>query len=119
MPTQLDDAGLTAFIAGLPDAVDEGADEAAGFIVDVHRQIAPVKEGDWRDSAKKEPGEQKGERKVTAGGEKAPHGIIVEYGDPSNPNYPAQPTLGPAADAIDLGLAIKGKLVELARRSAR
>jgi hypothetical protein len=119
MPTQLDDAGLSAFIAGLPDAVDEGADEAAGFIVDLGRQLAPVLTGDFKGSIKKKPGEQQGERKVVAGGETAPHGVIVEYGDPSNPNYPAQPTLGPAADAIDVGLAIKGKLVDLARRSAR
>lgn len=119
MPSQLDDRGLAAFIAGLPGAVDEGADEGADFIVDLGRQLAPVLTGDFKGSIEKQPGEQLGERKVVAGGEQAPHGVIVEFGDPSNPNYPAQPTLGPAADAIDVGLAIKGKLQELARRSAR
>ena len=119
MPAQLDMAGLQAFIAGLDDAVDEGADQGADHIVDLGRQLAPVLTGDFKGSFKKLPGERKGERKVVAGGEAAPHGIIVEYGDPSNPNYPAQPTLGPAADAIDVSLEIKTKLIDLAQRSGR
>jgi hypothetical protein len=118
MPIELDDSGIRAFLAGLPAAVDEGADQGAEHIVNLGRQLAPVDEGDFQDSIEKRPGEQLGERKVVAGGEKAPHGTFVEFGQPDNPNYPAQPTLGPASDAIDVSLEIAAKLVELAKQSA-
>lgn len=119
MPAELDLSGLEAFLNGLPDAIDAGVDVGAGFIVDLAKQLAPVDEGDFRDSIRKEPGERLGERNVVAGGSDAPHGIYVEYGQPDNPNYPAQPTLTPAAAAIDIRREIAAQIRDLAARSAR
>lgn len=119
MPAELDLSGLSAFIAGLDNAIEQGADETADDVVDLARQIAPVDEGDFQGSIEKQPGETAETRKVIAGGEKAPHGIYVEYGVPSNTAYPAQPTLGPAAAAIDPGLRTAEKLRALAERSRR
>lgn len=102
---------------GLALATAEAIYRAAGFVRDVHRQIAPVDEGDWRDSAVLVPNTPALEVTVQAGGAKAPHGIIVEYGDPSNPNYPAQPTLGPAAAAIRPELEVAKELRALIRKS--
>lgn len=103
--------------AGLDPATGKGIHRAAGYVRDVHRQIAPVDEGDWRDSAEVVPDAPALEVTVTAGGARAPHGVIVEYGDPSNPNYPAQPTLGPAAAAIRPELEVAKELRGLFRKN--
>lgn len=103
---------------GLDPATARGIYRAAGYVRDVHRQIAPVDEGDWRDSAELVPDQPALTVEVQAGGARAPHGIIVEYGDPSNPNYPAQPTLGPAAKAIKPEIEVAKELRALIKDNA-
>jgi hypothetical protein len=117
MPVELNDSGLKAFLAGIEAAIAAGNDAAADMIVDLARQLAPVDEGDFRDSIAKADGEAPTSRRVISDGAKAPHNIFVEYGQPNNTAYPAQPTLGPAAEAIDADLEVAKQLVALAARS--
>lgn len=118
MPIELDDRGLTIFLAGLDEALGEASAETVKLVADLARQLAPVDEGDFRDSIEPVAGDSQMSARVISDGGKAPHNIFVEFGDPSNTAYPAQPTLGPAAEAIDPGLEAAKKLRDLAARSA-
>lgn len=117
MPVELNDSGLRAFLAGLDDEIAEGNDAAADMIVDVAQQIAPVDEGDFKGSIKKRPGQDALSTEVISDGDEAPHNVFVEFGQPNNTAYPAQPTLGPAAEEIDPGLEVAKRLQALAARS--
>lgn len=115
----LNDAGITAFLAGLDPAIDTGARRGAGFVKDLSQQLAPEDRGDLKRSHRVEPGEKPGAYRVIAGGGDTGvnYAHIVELGDPDNPNYPAQPYMGPAADAIDVALEIAEDVIALAERS--
>ena len=117
MPVTLNDSGLRAFLAGIDDEIAEGNDETTEQIADLAQQIAPVDEGDFRDSIEAVDGDDTLSSKVISDGGKAPHNIYVEFGQPNNTAYPAQPTLGPAAEAIDPGLNVARRLEALAARS--
>jgi hypothetical protein len=116
MPVELNDSGLRAFLAGLDDEIAAGNDAAADMIVDLGQQIAPVDEGDFKGSIKKRPGQDALSREVISDGADAPHNVFVEFGQPDNTAYPAQPTLGPAAEAIDPGIEVAKRLNALAAR---
>lgn len=117
MSTQLSTRGLDSILAGLADAVTKGNQETAKLIADVGQQLAPVDEGDFRDSIKVADGATPLGARVISDGATAPHNIYVEFGDPDNPNYPAQPTLQPAAAAIDQGVEVATTLRALISRS--
>jgi hypothetical protein len=117
MPVDLNDSGLRAFLAGLDDAVAEGNDASVDMMVDVAQQIAPVDSGDFQGSITKRAGQDALSREMISDGGDAPHNIYVEFGDPSNTAYPAQPTLGPAAEAIDPAVEVTKRLQDLAARS--
>lgn len=113
----LDLSGLRAFKAGLPKAIDEGAEIAANYVGDLAQQLAPVDEGDLRDSKQVLPGKTKGIWVVSFGeGLPDPRAIVQEYG---SEDMPAQPYLGPAVKDVDVRKEIKAKIEELARRSKR
>jgi hypothetical protein len=99
-------------------AVAAGVYRAAGFVRDLAKQLAPVDEGDWRDSFTLDTNGPALTVTVQGGGAKAPHGVYVEYGVPSRPNYPAQPTLTPAARAIRPELEVAKELRAMLRKQA-
>lgn len=112
--------GLTAFKAGLADAIDAGAKHGADLIADLAQQLAPEDEGTLKDSKQVRPGDEPGTYIVSFGGPGTgaeDYATIVEYGDPSNPNYPAQPYLGPAKKAINVKAEIQKQIRALAARS--
>lgn len=111
-------SNIAALRAGLDEATGRGVHRAAGYVRDVFVQLVPVDEGDYRDSARLVPDAPALAVEVQTGGADAPHGIYVEQGDPSNPNYPAQPSLGPAADAIKPAREIAAEIRALIRKRA-
>jgi hypothetical protein len=117
----LNDAGLRAFLAGLEGAIDQGAQETAEDVQRLAQQLAPEDEGDLKATVRVLPKERDGERLVAAGGISGPnkfvdYAVFVEYGT-SEPNYPAQPFMTPAAEHIDPVFRFKAKLKELEGRS--
>jgi HK97 gp10 family phage protein len=111
----LDLSGLRAFKAGLPQAISEGAEIAANFVGDLAQQLAPVDEGDLRDSKQVKPGSNPGTWIVSFGeGLPDPRAVVQEYG---SEDMPAQPYLGPAVKDVDVKKEIKAKIEALARRS--
>lgn len=117
MPVTLNDSGLRAFLAGLDDAIFEGNDASTDMMVDLAQQIAPELTGAFKGSIAKRPGQDALSSEMISDGEEAPHNIYVEFGQPNNTAYPAQPTLGPAAEAIDPGIEVARRLEALAARS--
>lgn len=117
MPVELNDRGLRAFLAGVDAELAAANAETAEQVVELAQQLAPVDEGDFRDSIQTAEGEDALSARAISDGSKAPHNIYVEFGQPDNTAYPAQPTLGPAADAIDPGLNAAQRLKALAARS--
>ena len=111
--------GLQAFQAGLPAAIDAGAQQAAEHIGDLARQLAPEDTGALKDSLRVTPGDGPGHWIVSFGGNATgvDYAEIVEYGDPSMPNYPAQPYLTPATKQINVKAEIKKAIQDLAKRS--
>jgi hypothetical protein len=99
-------SNLLQFASGVPGVLDQGAQETAEDVRDLARQLAPEDEGDLKATVRVLPKAAEGERTVAAGGESGPnkfvdYAAVVEYGDPSTPNYPAQPFMTPAATEID------------------
>ncbi len=112
--------GLQAFREGLPEALSAGAKQGAEHIGDLAQQLAPEDEGTLKASKQVRPGDEPGTWVVSFGGPGTgaeDYAQIVEYGDPANPNYPAQPYLTPAAKQIDVKAEIKKQIQDLARRS--
>lgn len=111
--------GLQAFREGLPAAIDAGAKQAAEYVADLAQQLAPEDTGDLKASKQVTPGERPGSYIVSFGGGDSgvDYAEIVEYGDPSNPNYPAQPYLGPAKKQINVKAEIQKQIKALASRS--
>lgn len=107
---------LGDFARGIREAIDAGVEEAAKDVRDLASQLVPVDSGDLKGTIKVEPRQNDGERIVSAGGDEAPYGIYVEYGN-SNPNYPAQPFMTPAAENIRVAFRVAPKLKELERQS--
>lgn len=95
-------------IAGVPDAVDQGTFDAATMIADLARQLAPVDTGRLRDSGHVAPAAPNGGAVYQVVFD-APYAVYVEEGT-TNPNYPAQPFLGPARKDISLPEAIRVRL---------
>jgi len=102
--------GMDAIRRGLPGAIDRGVERAADHIVDLARQLAPVKTGALRDSIHIEAGDTPLSRKVVAGGGAVDYAAHVEYGTASNP---AQPFLTPAFEAIDVQAEIADEVRRL------
>jgi hypothetical protein len=118
MSTQLVTTGLDSILAGIDAAILAGNQETAKLIANLGQQLAPVDEGDFRDSIGVAPGKDALSARVISDGSKAPHNIYVELGNPDVPAYPAQPTLEPAAAAIDQGVEVAKALRALIGRSA-
>lgn len=113
---------LTAFRAGLPDAIDRGTARAAALVNDLAVQLAPEDEGDLKATGRVEPdaGQGDGTYRVVFGGASGPNKFVdyapaVEYGRTDEPNYPAQPYLTPAAREIDIKAEIKAEILALKR----
>lgn len=105
--TKLDKTKLLRIKHGLFPAISRGLYRGARYIRDVSTQLAPVDEGDLRSSGRVEPDHEGDDTyRIIFGGIPGPHKFVdyaayVEKGT-SNPNYPAQPYLRPAAKAIDV-----------------
>jgi len=114
----VDTSGMDRIRAGLPDAIERGIVSGADMIADVARQLVPVLSGDLQGTIRVEMGRQQLARRVVAGGQNGvDYAAAVEYGT-SNPNYPAQPYMTPAKNAIDVAREIAlevGKLIEGSR----
>lgn len=118
MPLNL--RGLDAFRAGLEGAIDAGAKQGAEYIADLAQQLAPEDSGTLKASKDVRPGDTPGTWIVSFGGPGTgaeDYAKIVEYGDPSNPNYPAQPYLTPAKKQINVKAEIRKEIQALAKRS--
>lgn len=90
---------FTQIADGVPGAIDRGVFRAATYVKDLAVELAPKKTGDLKASGHLEPASADG------GGEyqvifDVPYANAVEYGRSDEPNYPAQPFLGPAKKAI-------------------
>lgn len=108
---------IPALRAQLRPATARGVARAAGYVADLARQLAPVDEGDLRDSIQVEPTGPDLKMAVTAGrGLPDPRAILNEYGGDSI-FYPAQPYMTPAAEAIDVAREVKAELRALIKRS--
>ncbi len=107
--------GLDRFLAGLDGAIDRGVYRSATMIADLAVQLAPEDSGDLKRSGHVEPATLDGSGVAHVVFD-MPYAGYVEHGT-SNPNYPAQPYLGPAAAAIDVQQEIAQELRALAARS--
>lgn len=107
--------GWDTFLAGLDLAIDCGVHRAATMVKDLAVQLAPEDSGDLKKSGHVEPPAPDGSGVATVVFD-APYACYVEYGT-SEPNYPAQPFLGPARKEIDLKREIAQELRDLANRS--
>lgn len=103
--------GLQSFRAGLPDAIDAGAKQAADYVGDLAQQLAPEKTGALKASKDVQPGGKPGSYVVSFG---VPYAAFVEYGTYASP---AQPYLTPALKAINVKVEIKKAIQALARNS--
>jgi hypothetical protein len=111
-------SNLMQFATSVPNVLDQGAQETAEDVRDLAKQLAPEDEGDLKATVRVLPKAAEGERTVAAGGESGPnkfvdYAIFVEYGDPSTPNYPAQPFMTLAAENIDPAFRYKALLKTL------
>jgi HK97 gp10 family phage protein len=93
--------GIDRILAGLDGAIERGVVRGAGFIADLAAQLAPEKTGALKASIRVEDGDSPTSRKVIAGDDGVDYAAFVEFGT-SNPNYPAQPYMIPAREAIDV-----------------
>lgn len=115
MSSELQMAGLTAFLAGLDDAIAEAVALTAVDVGDLARQLAPEDTGDLKASGEVVDGDRPGVTLVRFGaGLPDIRALAQEYGTVYSD---AQPYLTPAADAIDPGFRARALLAELARRS--
>jgi HK97 gp10 family phage protein len=75
---------LKARMARIPEAtraeMREALDRSADELIALQRQLAPVDEGDLKQSIRKEPGRTELTVDVVAGGRQAPHAVHVEQG---------------------------------------
>lgn len=108
---------LESIIAGLPGAVDRGNHRAATYVKDLAVQLAPEDSGALKASGRVDPErpDGSGQARVVFGGGAVTYARVVEQGNPDQPNYPAQPYLRPAQQAIDLKREILAELRALLR----
>lgn len=90
--------------------LEKGADR----IVTLSRSLAPVDDGDLRDSIQKKDGEHRQQVLVTAGDEKAFYASFVEHG---TQDKPAHPFFFPAYRA--LRRSITGRVNKVMRDAAK
>lgn len=110
--------GLTTFRDGVNAAIDRGVFRAATLVEDLATQLAPEDTGALKASGRVEPDAPNGGQayQVVFGGGAVDYAQYVERGT-DNPNYPAQPYLGPAREAIDLKAEIAAELRALAGKA--
>lgn len=115
MSSQLQAAGLTAFLAGIDDVLAEAAALTAVDVGDLARQLAPEDTGALKASGEVVDGDRPGVTIVRFGADLPDiRALAQEFGTVFSD---AQPYLGPAADAIDPAFHARALLAELARRS--
>lgn len=124
--------GFKKFQAGFAAAVQAGTDRAAEQVLDLAQQLCPVDSGDLKGSGRVGRSTRAGggagsiagrvgtvgqvaQSSVIFGGGDITYAQYVEYGN-GNPNYPAQPFLGPALKRINVQREIKRELKNLERR---
>ena len=110
--------GLQAFRNGIKPTLEEAVERTANQVADVERQLVPVDTGALQATIRVEDGATPLARKVIAGDEAAgvDYAPAVEYGT-DHANYPAQPFVTPAAEAISLERNVRDGLRALAGRS--
>lgn len=123
----LDLRGFDTFLDGLDEAIDSGTHARATRVKDQAVENAPEDEGDLKETGRVEPEQPDGSgvARVVFGGKSGSHKYVdyahvVEQGNPDNPNYPAQPYLGPAAQDVDeLADAVQALRALIARSRIR
>lgn len=90
-----------------------GVHRAAGYIVDLARQLCPVDTGALRGSIAATPESPALVMRVQAGGERAPYAGYVEYGTSRSA---AQPFLTPAARAISARKEVAAEVKKALKR---
>lgn len=110
----LNTAGLDIFIAGLPTAIDDGAQETAETVLAKRNPLTPVDTGDLLATGHIE-GDTDGQRRVVEGtglgDARAPY---TEYG---THKQSAQPHMTPAAEQTDMSAIVAKHIKALADRS--
>lgn len=91
-------------------ALEQSADELVGF----QKRLAPVDDGDLRDSIRKRPGQHELAVEVAAGDKKTFYVGMVEFG---TINAPAQPFFFPAYRS--LRKRIKGRTSRAVKKAVR
>lgn len=104
--------------AGVPGAIDRGTHRGATLIKDLAVQLSPELTGANKNSGHVEPDAPNGSAsyKVVFN---QPYSAAIEYGRSDEPNYPAQPYLGPAIKEIKVGKEIRDELRALIRGRSR
>ena len=99
--------------AAITAAAARGVARAAGFVVDLAQQLAPVDTGALRGSIQVEPGEPALTMRVTAGrGLPDARAVFQEYG---TSRQPAQPYLTPAYRAISVRKEVAAEIKKVTR----
>jgi len=107
---------------GLKPATARGIGRAAGYVADLARQLAPYDNDPerapgphLRDTIQVEGEDGDTRRAVTAGrGLDDPRAVVNEFGG-TTIDFPAQPYMTPAAEAITPEVEIKKELLDLYR----
>lgn len=115
-------AGLVRFKREIGNAVDRGVEQAAVYVADLASQLAPydstANHKHLNESIVVRGVKGSRKRQVVAGdGLGDPRAILNEYGGDSI-DYPAQPYLTPAAEAIDVKREVQKEVQALVRRSS-
>lgn len=109
-------ARLRSVSRGLPAAVDRGVFRTAQEVYEDADANVPVDTGDLRASGRIEPDAPDGSAsyQVVYGGGAVDYARWVEEGN-DNPNYPAQPYLGPARKRAKLRQNVQAEIRRLLR----
>lgn len=118
---------LAALSAATKAELRTALDESADRVVAIQKSLAPVDEGDLRNSIRKEPGEHELQIRIVAGGSattkavrngatapRIDYAVIAEFG---TANRPARPFFYPGYRA--LRKAIRARLSRAYRNAAR
>lgn len=119
MSNTLDLSGLDFFLSNLADEIDAGVEQAAEYVADLERQLAPYDAAETHKHLNEsievqgEPGSLR--REVVAGvGLPDVRAIVQEYG---SIYQEAQPYATPAAKAVDLTQEVQQRIDALMARS--
>lgn len=114
----LDMSGLERFRAGLPGALDRGADRTADDVIELMQQLTPEDKGALKRSERKGPVTEVGRREVLVGG--GDEGVdYARHVNDGTIYSEAQPFIEPTLKAINHKLRFREEIQALAKASKR